>query len=299
MTKKQEGSVADVAESETIVAPGAADLTQEERDIIDRSVVNVPRMNLASAATGEDDDMLDSGILGYSEESEDSMVPVLAILQDNSGEVKKKHDRYIDGAEAGDFIIRSLQRIFKQGERLLFQPCGFSHEWVEWTGEPGEGGAPVAQYPFKEKPPQAEEVVNKDGKTEWRMPETGNRLVDTRHHYGNIVIGPEEIIPVVIPMSGTNHSTSRQWTALMKQFNAPGRSQKAPSFFRKYNLTNKFVQRGTQSWYKYSVADAGWVDDKALVRNGFSFAQAVAANQVRAGIDADADTPVEDADAPI
>lgn len=41
------------------------------------------------------------GGLGYSENSEDSMIPILAILQDNSAEVKKKHPKYIEGAEAG------------------------------------------------------------------------------------------------------------------------------------------------------------------------------------------------------
>ena len=235
---------------------------------------------------GLSDDMLGSDVLGYSEKSDDSLIPVLSILQDNSGEVKKKHERYIDGSEAGMFIIRSLQMVFPADEPILFQPCGFTHEWVEWTGEPGEGGAPVAQYPYEARPAVAEEIINAQGKKEWRMPESNNRLVETRHHFGNILRG-EQMIPVVIAMSGTNHSVSRQWTALMKQFTIPGKNIKAPAFTRCYDLATVFTQKGSQSWYKFKVKDHGWINDANTLQSGFAFAKAIAQNEVKAGVDTD------------
>lgn len=239
----------------------------------------------ATALPAMSDEMM--GVLGYSEKSEDSLLPVLAILQDNSGEVKKKHERYIDGAEAGMFIIRALQKTFPINVPIIFQPCGFTHEWVEWTGEPGEGGAPVASYPYESRPLEAEEVEDAQGRKVWRMPETNNRLVETRHHFGNIV-DESGLIPVVVPMSGTNHSISRQWTALMKNFMIPGKGRRAPAFSRTYEMTSAFVQKGQQSWYKYKVKDAGWVTDPMLLQNGFEFAQAVAQGQVKAGADGEA-----------
>lgn len=223
--------------------------------------------------------------LGYSEKQEDSLLPVLSILQDNSGEVKKKHERHIEGAEAGQFIIRALQRVFPADKPIVFQPCGFSHEWVEWTGEPGEGGAPVASYPYEERPRQAEEVEDSQGRKVWRMPDTNNRLVETRHHFGNIVDESGDVIPVVIPMSGTNHSISRQWTAMMKNFMVPGTQKRAPGFTRLYEMTTAFVQKGQQSWYKFKVKDTGWVTDPAILSLGFEFAKAVAENRVKAGAD--------------
>jgi hypothetical protein len=185
------------------------------------------------------------------------------------------------------FIIRALQMLFPIGEPILFQPCGFSHEWVEWTGEPGEGGAPVGMFPFEERPSDAKEFEKSDGRKEWRR-ENGNRLVETRHHYGNIVTD-EGLIPVVIPMSGTNHGSSRQWTAMMKRFTIPGTNKPAPAFSRLYQINTSFSQRGTQSWYKYRVIDNGWVTDQNVLQSGFAFAKAVAAKEVRAGMDADAD----------
>lgn len=232
------------------------------------------------------DDMLTDDVLGYSEKSEDSLVPVLAILQDNSGEVKKKHDRYVEGAEAGMFIIRAMQMIFAEGEELVFQPCGFSHDWVEWQGEPGEG-SPVGSFPFEERPEDAEEVTDSEGRKKWMRSTTGNRLVETRHHFGNVLTadGP---VPVVIAMSGSNHGVSRGWTTLMKKYRVPGNpAKKAPSFMRTYLLSTAFVQRGAQSWYKFKVKDNGWVTDRSILENGFAFAKAVASKEVRAGVDAE------------
>jgi hypothetical protein len=242
-------------------------------------------------------EMFGDDVMGYSEKSEDSLVPVLAILQDQSGEVKKKHEKYIEGAESGMCIIRALQMLFPSDRPIVFQPCGFTHEWVEWTGEPGEGGAPVGMFPFEERPAEAKEVVNATGKKEWRMA-NNNRLVETRHHYGNVV-NDGSIIPVVIAMSGTNHGTSRQWTALMKSFQVPGTNKKAPAFSRTYLITTAFNQRGTQSWYKFRVQDNGWVTDQNLLQAGFGFAKAIAANEVKAGMDSDAVDSVEDDEIPI
>jgi hypothetical protein len=103
------------------------------------------------------------------------------------------------------------------------------------------------------------------------------------------------VIPVVIAMSGTNHSVSRQWTALMKQFTIPGKSVKAPAFTRCYDLSTVFTQKGAQSWYKFKVKDHGWIQDRALLENGFAFAKAISANEVKAGVDAsDADVAADD-----
>jgi hypothetical protein len=208
--------------------------------------------------------------LGYSDRPEDSMVPILGILQDNSGEVKKRHSRSIEGAEAGDLIIRSLGRVLKMGETdppLIVQPCGFDHMWVEWEGEPGEGN-PVGQFHFESKPDDAEEVTNRDGNKEWRRG-NGNRLVDTRYHYCNLIEEDGTVLPVVIPFGGTNHTVSRQWTALMRQFTVPGRpGVKAKSFMRTYSLRTQFKQRGEQSWYIYAITDLGWVKGSGAAAGG-------------------------------
>lgn len=215
--------------------------------------------------------------LGYSDKNEDSMVPILGIIQDNSGEAKKRHSRYIEGAEAGDLIIRSLGMVIKMGENdppLVVQPCGFDHVWVIWEGEPGEG-VPKGQVPYEDRPVEAREHELDDGRKEWRMPD-GSRLIDTRYHYCNILHDDGSIIPIVIPFAGTNHTASRQWTAQMRQFTVPGRpGVKAKSFMRSYSIRTKFKQRGEQSWFMYSITDLGWITDPDVLRDGLNLFRSV------------------------
>lgn len=238
--------------------------------------------------------------LGYSEKADDSLIPIVSILQDNSGEVKKKHDRYIDGAEPGHIIIRSLQRVFKiddddKSTALLFQPCGFDHMWVEWEGDPGEG-APVGQHAFDSLPEDAREVADPQNpeRTIW-IRDNGNRLVDTRYHYGHILDG-DSWMQAVIPMGGTNHTVSRQWTSLMKQHKVG--EKRAPAWFRLYALTTKFTQRGNNSWYKYSVEDLGWISNRSMRDDGRRLFEAVKANEVTADISSE-EGIASDTDAPI
>ncbi len=255
--------------------------------------------------TALSDDLLDEVAgqgLGYSEKAEDSLIPILGILQDNSGEVKKKHERHMDGAEPGMLIVRSLAKLFvAEGDKAIsFQPCAFGHMWIEWSGEPGEG-AVVNQYDFDDGVPseaeqQALDPQNPERLT-WVMP-TGNRLVETRYHYGHILL-EDDILPVVIPFAGTNHTVSRAWTAQMKQFRVPGRSQKLPSFFRHYALETMFTQRGNQSWYKFKVTDNGMLEDESIIRAGLEFLKSVQAGDVTAGSDDESSTAEDDDNIPV
>ena len=227
--------------------------------------------------------------LGYSEKAEDALIPIVSILQDNSGEVKNKHPRRIEGAMAGELIIRALKQTFEgEKEGILFQPCAFQHVWVEWEGEVGEG-RPVMTYPFDDKPPQAREVADPQDETRksWVMP-NNNRLVDTRYHYGYLIMG-DRSIAVVIPMSGSNHSISRQWTAVMKEIRIPSTGQKAPSWFRIYKMRSAFSQRGQLTWYKYVIDDAGWVGNADMRAAGRTLYEAVTQMRIKPDLEAEAE----------
>lgn len=291
MTKKNEETV-------PAIKPAGVTLVGEQ---IDQSTGEVVMANFV-VPSDIIDDVSAMDDLGYSQKSDDSLVPILAILQDNSAEVKKRHSKYIEGAEPGDLIIRSLGRLVKMGENaapIVVQPAGFDHVWVEWQGEPGEG-APVGQYAFEDRPRDAVETDDPQNpeRKMWRMP-NGNRLVDTRYHYVNILTdtGP---MAVVIPMSGTNHTTSRSWTAQMKQYLMPGRSQKAPSFFRQYGIRTKFRQRGEQSWYNYTVSDLGWITDEHTLRSGMALLKGIRDGALSVESEtAERDDQMVDADVPI
>lgn len=206
--------------------------------------------------------------LGYSDKQEDSLVPLFSLLQDNSGEVKERHPKRIQGARAGNMIMRSLKKVVDVDVNpLAVIPCAFTHYWVQWRGEPGEGKT-ITQYPFDDRPKDAREVPDSQNpdKKIWVMP-NGDRLQDTRYHYC-IALVDEQWMPVVIPMGGTNHTVSRQWTALQKQKLIPGSQTKAPAWFCVYQLKTQYQSSGAQSWFTYDVRDGGWVPDKLLRDEG-------------------------------
>lgn len=258
-----------------------AEVATEEQTAV---AVSVMENQLPADLMSEISDLDD---LGFSQKSEDSMIPILAILQDNSGEVKARHSKRIEGAAAGDMIIRSLQRVIPMSATdapMTFQPCAFQHVWVEWQGETGEG-VPVGQYDFESMPEGATEQPDPQDPERkiWVLP-NGNRLVDTRYHFGHIIGDDGSVLPLVIPMSGTNHTVSRQWTATMKQFTIPGTNKRAPAFMRAYAITTKFRERGAQSWYNYQVKDLGWITDQSILRQGLDMLRSVTEQKVRADI---------------
>lgn len=226
--------------------------------------------------------------LGYSTKAEDTLVPILSILQDNSGEVKKNHSRRLDGAESGHLIIRSIQKLIDPKDPVLFQPCAFGHNWVAWRGEPGDGVV-TGNYPFDDMPKEAEKVVEKrdDGSDAevWKMPD-GSRLVDTRYHYGYLFLADGTQMQIAIPMAGTNHAASRGLTQLMSMQRLPG-GARAPGWFCVYRLDTKYNERGTQSWYNYSISWHGWVLDRAQRDAGRLLNEMSQANEIQADVAAE------------
>lgn len=199
---------------------------------------------------------------GFSTKPEDQILPNMSILQDNSGEVKKRHDRYKEGAEPGMIIFRSIDRIVdteKVGP-MRFQPCVYRHVWVEWEGEPGEGFS-VATYPFEDRPKEAEPTSDPDNpkRVKWVMT-NGNRLVDTREHYGYLLADDGSSQFIRVAMSGTNHRVSKKITTLQQQTRRPGGGD-VPTWWRSILLGTEFNQRGALSWYSFIFEDGGWVYD--------------------------------------
>lgn len=233
--------------------------------------------------------------LGYSDKAEDRLVPIIAILQDNSGEVKKNGSRFVEGAESGDLICRALQKIFAADGTAVFQPCAYTRMWVEWEGAPGEGSV-VAQHAYEDMPADAKEVPDpQNSERKMWVRESGTRLVDTRFHFG-YMITHDGAFAAVIPMAGTNHTVSRAWTSLMEQYQLPG-GNKAPAWFRAYSLKSQFVERGNQSWYKFKIEDRGWVTARDQRDAGRRLFESVTAGDVMAATEEVA--PEDSTEAPI
>lgn len=229
---------------------------------------------------------------GTSQDKADNLIPFLVILQDGSPQVKKRDPGYIEGAEPGMIMRTDIKRVYSGKDGVVFQPCYFQKKWVEWVPrDTGGGGGAGFVATYDRMPPQG--VQKPDNPNHWKMP-SGNDLVETRYHFGNL-LDPDagQISQCVIGMSSSQHTVSKSWMALMNQFRIGG-SVIAPSFFRAYRLTTAERKNAKGTWFVFKPDDLGWLS-KDLRELGHTLYTAVASGEKTAAdpeiIEHDAEDP--------
>jgi hypothetical protein len=194
---------------------------------------------------------------GVSTLAEDNLVPLIYILQAQSPQCNKRSPDYVEDAESGSIWLRNSGLPAINGEDgMLFQPCFFQKDWVEWIPR-GQGGGYVGRH--QEKPSEAVEKnidpQNPD-KMAWVLP-NGNTVVETRYHIGYVFLEGGRKMPYVIPMSSSAHTASRGWMFLMNSRMVG--DAKAPSWAGLYRLKTKEKTNKSGTWFTWDITDAGWV----------------------------------------
>lgn len=191
---------------------------------------------------------------GVSTRAEDNLIPMMRILQSQSPQCLKQKPEYIKGAEAGNIFIRgALSPVVDGEEGVIFQPCHFTKKWVEWVPRK-QGGGLVERY--DEKPDDCVLTENDDGRKVWVRP-NGNEVVETRYHTGILHINDDRF-PVVIPLSSTGHSFSKEWMLSMNMKKTP-QGDKAPAWAFLYRLTTKPRSNAAGDWFAFGFEDLGVV----------------------------------------
>jgi hypothetical protein len=201
---------------------------------------------------------------GTSTAQEDNLVPLIYILQPLSPVVNKKDPNYVEGAEPGAIWLRNSADPVAEGDKgILFQPCYFSKDYVEWVPR-NKGGGFVGRH--GELPADVKEVRDEQNpnKVKYIRP-NGNEVIETRYHAGFVITdnGP---LPYVIPMTSTAHTSSRQWMVMMngKQLNG----KRLPSWSSIYRLRTKQKTNNAGTWYTWDISDAGYVQSTEEYERG-------------------------------
>lgn len=196
---------------------------------------------------------------GVSHAQEDNIVPLAYLLQSNSPQVQRGHEKHIDGAQAGDIWLRNEPEgecIINGQDGLVVQPCFFSKCWIEWLPERGGFAGRHA-----DRPEDAElRAVVTDNGTEvqrWVRP-NGNIVVETRE-YAVIAHVGDKRLGYVIPFSGSGHTPARNWMTTIGKKKLPNGTD-APSFAYLYRLVPKLRTKGPNSWYQYDISLEGPVE---------------------------------------
>lgn len=204
---------------------------------------------------------------GLSKDQADNMVPLIYLLQPLSPQVMKGDPERIPDAEAGDVWLRNAEKPIIKGEvGMLFQPCYFYKDIVEWI--PNRGGF-VGRHDIACLP----NVSTKKGWTgtltdvkeikdeeepnappRYVRSSNNNEVVETRYFVGNVYFEDGRLpLPFVIPLSSTGHSFGKQWMFLQNSQCLPDGSQIDKSWAVIYRLKTSMKTNTKGSWYMYTV----------------------------------------------
>jgi len=187
---------------------------------------------------------------GVSDQSADFAMQQLQVGQVTSPLVDKNDAAYVDGAEAGDLVLRdTLHPVYKGDEGLTVIHCGQITAWSEFLkGRQGFAGRHL------ECPDDVES----------RPADNGSKYpVLVRRSSGNVIVETREIYllaegtPCVLFCSGTKHRFAKRWMAWMAQFKAPD-GRPLPSFSRRYRLVTVPTKNPLGKWYGLDFQDLGW-----------------------------------------
>lgn len=200
------------------------------------------------------------GVTGFENVTEKMLVvPMLDILQSNSGEVVKET---IPGAKAGMLIIRAFGEIFDGKEKgIQIVPCGNQEVLNEWIPIDAGGGLVAVHAPDSQMAKDAK-AKQKFGKIKMA---NGHELVETHYLYALIVREDKTTTMVCIPFTSTKITSFKTLVTKAKGLMVakPGGGQQGlPLFAHIYNLKTILKTKGTQSWYKFT--DISWINGSAL-----------------------------------
>jgi hypothetical protein len=219
---------------------------------------------------------------GLSKDAADNLVPLIYLLQPLSPQVMKGDPARIDGAEAGDIWLRNAEDPIVKGEEgMVFQPCGFWKDIVEWI--PNRGGF-VGRHDISCLPnvtlnkrwtgslSDVQEIQDEDDPNAWPRyirSSNNNEVVETRYFAGNVYFDDGRLpLPFIIPLSSTGHSFGKQWMFLQNSQTLPDGTPNDKSWVFLYRLKTTMKTNAKGSWYTYTVTKERAVKNMAEYDRG-------------------------------
>lgn len=168
------------------------------------------KVNRAIGKALELDDMLaqDSQMGMEGMDATDMSIPFLAIVQSNSPQRHRNHEKFIKDAEEGDIFNTVSGELF---ESVRVVPCRYVKQFIEWIPRDAGGGFVAAHE--RHAPIIQTAVLN--GRRQLMLP-NGNNLVETATFYCMQVVD-DGYYPVVLSMTSTQLKKARRWNTVMQQ----------------------------------------------------------------------------------
>jgi hypothetical protein len=221
-----------------------------------------------SGALAKLDFVADSGMGLENMDKADLALPFLKLLQSGSDETKKKHAKYVDGAEAGMFYNTVTKKLYSGEKGIEVIPVFYKMTYPEWAPFERREGRPISN----DRGPEIlkETTQNNSNKD---VLKNGNEIIKTANHF--VIINGERPEKALMTMKSTQLKVSRGWNSLMEdQFETDpktGKSIPAPMFSRIYRLKSVENAGSNFSWHGYNIAMLKKVDDIAIYQMARDF----------------------------
>ena len=240
-------------------------MSEETRDVATKQSGAVATLDFVS----------DSGMGLENVDKGDLALPFLKLLQSGSDETKKRHAKYVEGAEAGMFYNTVTKKLYNGEKGIEVIPVFYKMTYPEWAPFEKREGRPV----HNDRGPDIMGKVTQNDRNK-DMLDNGNEIIKTANYF--VIIKGDKTEKALLTMKSTGLKTSRQWNSLMEdQFeNDPktGKAVPAPMFSRVYKL-NSVEQTGSFTWHTYNVNLLKKVDNAGLYQMARDFHNSIKGSQ--------------------
>ena len=220
----------------------------------------------------------DSGMGLENIDKSDLALPFLKLLQSGSDETKKKHAKYVEGAEAGMFYNTVTKKLYSGEKGIDVIPVFYKMTYPEWAPFEKKEGRPI----HNDRGPGIMSQTKQNDRNK-DMLANGNEIIKTANHFV-IILGdrPEKAL---MTMKSTQLKVSRSWNSLMEdQFEINPKTNKsvpAPMFSRVYKL-NSVENSGSFTWHGYNINLVKKVDDAGVYQMAKDFHNSLKNSQAKA-----------------
>ena len=231
-----------------------------------------------SGALATLDFVSDSGMGLENIDKSDLALPFLKLLQSGSDETKKRHAKYVEGAEAGMFYNTVTKKLYSGEKGINVIPVFYKMTYPEWAPFERKEGRPI----HNDRGPGIMSQTTQNDKNK-DMLTNGNEIIKTANHFV-LILGdrPEKAL---MTMKSTQLKVSRSWNSLIEdQFEIDPKTNKsvpAPMFSRVYKL-NSVENSGSFTWHGYNINLIKKVDDAGIYQMAKDFHNSLKNSQAKA-----------------
>lgn len=197
--------------------------------------------------------------IGMDQLDDSASMPLINLIQQNSPQLNKKHEKYIENAEAGDMFFAPTGELLAQP--VKFTPTAFRTLYVEWVPK-DQGGGLVAMHPLSIVDDPAYEQGRHSKYDEWLG---DNELKKTTYILGLIELDGE-LTEAMVALAVTGQRVSRKLQQDIRKFRYDGELKEiVPAVFaRSWELSSEYEENAQgQGYYNFKFSNPAVLDFEA------------------------------------